>query len=235
MADTPTSGPRPKRAIPRALRTIEAAAIAGLLHGALSIAGSALLLRAPDPSEGDAVVAAWYLDEANQRSMILGVNLLTVSSIMFVWFVAVIRRRVGDRENRFFGTVFLGSALLVAGAWLTAGVLYVTPAVAARTFGVVPDVGSVAMSQAGGMTIASVVATRLEAVFIISTTTVGRLSEAFRPWLVALGYVVGVTLLLVPVPNVVLTWVFPVWVALISLTLLTRRGVVADAIRPIRE
>ena len=79
--------------------------------------------------------------------MILGVNLLTVSSIMFVWFVAVIRRRVGDRENRFFGTVFLGSALLVAGAWLTAGVLYAAPAVAARTFGVVPDAGSVAMSH----------------------------------------------------------------------------------------
>ena len=91
------------------------------------------------------------------------------------------------------------------------------------------------MSQAGGITIASVVATRLEAVFIISTTTVGRLSEAFRPWLVAIGYVVGLTLLLVPVPNVVLTWVFPAWVALISLTLLTRRGVVTDALRPAPE
>jgi len=50
------------------MRSIEAAAIAGLLHGALSIAGSALLLRAPDPGEGDATVAAWYLDEANQRN-----------------------------------------------------------------------------------------------------------------------------------------------------------------------
>lgn len=235
MSDTQTSVPGPKRSIPRALRTIEAAAIAGLLHGGLSIAGSALLLRAPDPGEGDAVVAAWYLDEANQRSMILGVNLLTVSSIMFIWFVAVIRRRVGERENRFFGTVFFGSALLVSGAWLTAGVLYAAPAVAASAFGVVPDAGSVAMSQAGGITIASVVATRLEAVFIISTTTVGRLSEAFRPWLVAIGYVVGLTLLLVPVPNVVLTWVFPAWVALISLTLLTRRGVVTDALRPAPE
>jgi hypothetical protein len=235
VGDAASSDAEQKRSIPRSMRSIEAAAVAGLLHGALSIVGSALLLRAPDPGDGDAVVAAWYLEDANQRSMILGVNLLTVSSIMFVWFVAVIRRRVGERENRFFGTVFLGSALLVAGAWLTAGVLYAAPAVAARTFGVVPDAGSVAMSQAGGITIASVVATRLEAVFIISTTTVGRLSEAFRPWLVAVGYAVGLTLLLVPVPNVVLTWVFPVWVALISVTLLTRRGVVSEALRPIPE
>jgi hypothetical protein len=235
VGDAAISGAEQKRSIPRSMRSIEAAAVAGLLHGALSIAGSALLLRAPDPGDGDAAVAAWYLEDANQRSMILGVNLLTVSSIMFVWFVAVIRRRVGERENRFFGTVFFGSALLVAGAWLTAGVLYAAPAVAARTFGIVPDAGSVAMSQAGGITIASVVATRLEAVFIISTTTVGRLSEAFRPWLVAIGYAVGLTLLLVPVPNLLLTWVFPIWVALISVTLLTRRGVVSEALRPIPE
>ena len=206
------------------MRSIEAAAIAGLLHGALSVAGSALLLRAPDPGEGDAAIAAWYLDEANQRNMILGVNLLSVSAIMFVWFVAVIRRRVGERENRFFGTVFLGSALLLAGAWLAAAVLYAAPAVAARTFDVAPDAGSVALFEAAGSTMASLVATRLEAVFIISTTTVGRLSQAFRPWLVRVGYAVGLVLLLMPVPNVLLTWVFPVWVALISVTLLTRRG-----------
>lgn len=217
------------------MRSIEAAAIAGLLHGALSIAGSALLLRAPDPGEGDAVIADWYLDGANQRSLILGVNLLSVSSIMFVWFVAVIRRRVGDRENRFFGTVFLGSALLLAGAWLAAAVLYAAPAVAAQTFDIGPDAGSVALFEAAGSTMASLVATRLEAVFIISTTTVGRLSQAFRPWLVGVGYAVGLVLLLMPVPNVFLTWVFPVWVALISVTLLTRRGVISEALSPITE
>ena len=69
------------------------------------------------------------------------------------------------------------------------------------------------MSQAGGLTMASLVTTRLEAVFIISTTTVGRLSEAFPRWHVLAGYVIGLTLLLVPVPNVLLTWVFPIWVA----------------------
>jgi hypothetical protein len=29
-----------------------------------------------------------------------------VSAVAFLWFVAVIRRRVGDREDRFFVTVF---------------------------------------------------------------------------------------------------------------------------------
>jgi hypothetical protein len=202
MHDEQVPGPPPGRYIPRTMRSIEAAAIAGLLHSVLSLAATGMLLSAPDPADGDQVIADWYLNDGNQRTLILAVNLLTISSIMFVWFVAVIRRRVGERENRFFGTVFFGSALLLTGAWL------------------------VAMTQAGGLTMASIVATRLEAVFMIASTTVGRLSEAFPRWLVLIGYAVGVTLLLMPVPNEALTWVFPIWVAVVSAVLLIRRDAI---------
>jgi hypothetical protein len=75
---------------------------------------------------------------------------------------------------------------------------------------------------------ASMVATRLEAVFIISTTTVGRLSGAFPRWLIVAGYVVGLTLLLVPVPNTFITYLFPAWVGVVSGTLLVRRDELRD-------
>jgi len=87
----------------------------------------------------------------------------------------------------------------------------------------------VAVLQSAGMTMASVVATRLEAVFVISTTTVGRLSEAFPRWLVLTGYVLGLTLLLIPVPNVFVTYLFPIWVAVVSATLLVRRDEIRAA------
>ncbi|MDX2380891.1 MAG: hypothetical protein QNM02_14160 [Acidimicrobiia bacterium] len=231
-ADESVIEPQRGRRIRRAMRSIEAAAIAGLLHSVLSLVATGLLLSAPDPGDGDAAIAEWYLDDANQRRMILGVNLLTMSAIMFVWFVAVVRRRVGSRENRFFGTVFFGSGLLVTASWLVVGVLYAAPAVAAWTFDVAPDAGTVAMSQAGGLTMASLVTTRLEAVFIVSTTTVGRLSEAFPRWLVLAGYVVGLTLLLVPVPNVFLTWVFPIWVGITSAMLFIRRDDIKSVVTP---
>jgi hypothetical protein len=221
--DSNTSGHRTRR-IASSLRSIEAAAIAGLLHSALSLFATALLLRSPDPSDGDAAMAEWYSDNANQRSLITAVNLIVGSTIAFLWFVAVIRRRVGDRENRFFGTVFLGSALLLSGAWLVAGVLIATPAITARSFDIAPDANMVASMQAAGITMAAVVATRLEAVFIISTTTVGRLSGVFPRWLLISGYTVGLILFLVPVPSNWLTWVFPVWVAIVSLVLLSRRN-----------
>ena len=100
-------------------------------------------------------------------------NLLTVSSIMFV---------LGGADGR------------------------------GQAFGTVPDAGTVAMTQAGALTMASIVETRLEAVFIISTTMVGRLSETPPRWLILAGYAVGLTLLLIPVHNVLLTWAFPIWV-----------------------
>jgi hypothetical protein len=218
--------PRPAA---RAARSIEAAAIAGLAHSVLSIIGTTLLLDAPDPAKGDAAMAEFYTNGANQARTITAVNLLAISSIAFLWFVAVIRRRVGDRENRFFGTVFFGSALLLTSSWLVAGVLFATPALATRTFEVAPDAGTVAVLQSAGLTMASVVATRLEAVFMISSTTVGRLSEAFPRWLVLVGYVVGLTLLLFPVPNVFLTYLFPVWVVVVSATLLIRRDEIRAA------
>lgn len=207
----------------RALRSVEAAAIAGLAHSVLSLIATAMLLDSPDPAEGDVAMADFFSDGGNQARALAAVNLLAISSIAFLWFVAVIRRRVGNRENRFFGTVFFGSGLLLAGSWLVAGVLFATPALATQRFEVAPDAGTVAIVQSAGLTMASVVATRLEAVFMIATTTVGRLSEAFPRWLVAAGYAVGLTLLLVPLPNTFVTYLFPVWVAAVSAALLIRR------------
>lgn len=213
----------------RALRSVEAAAVAGLAHSLLSLIATALLLDAPDPDVGDAALTDYLTNGGNQARALTAVNLLAMSSIAFLWFVAVIRRRVGDRENRFFGTVFFGSGLLLTASWLVAGVLFATPALATRSFEVAPDAGTVAVLQSAGLTMGSIVATRLEAVFMISTTTVGRLSEAFPRWLVLVGYVIGLTLLLIPLPNVAATYLFPIWVAVVSATLLVRRDEIRAA------
>jgi hypothetical protein len=37
------------------------------------------------------------------------------AGIAFLWFVGVVRDRIGEAEDRFFATVFLGSGLLFVG------------------------------------------------------------------------------------------------------------------------
>ena len=44
--------------------------------------------------------------------MVVALNLVPFAGIAFLWFVGVLRDRIGAREDRFFATVFLGSSLL---------------------------------------------------------------------------------------------------------------------------
>ena len=94
------------------VRSLEAAAVAGVLCAALAIGGLLLLSQYPSLDQSDEEITRRFGGSANQSSLILGLNLVAVSSIAFLWFVTVIRRRVGDLEDRFFGSVFLGSGIL---------------------------------------------------------------------------------------------------------------------------
>lgn len=215
--------------VPAALRSVEAAALAGLAYAVLFLASTYLLLRAPNAG-ADATDVSWHTDVANQRSTAIALNMMAIGMIAFVWFVAVIRRRVGERENRFFGTVFLGSAVLLAGTQMIGFILLATPTMSAYRFGVVPDANDVALWQASGLTLLTVVGTRLEAVFIISTTTVGRLSGALPKRVLWLGYLAGGVLLTMPLSTTLLIWLFPTWVIVVSASMLVRRRLLlADA------
>src|SRR5215470_15535309 len=90
------------------LRTPRAAAIAGILFSLLLMA-SMLLIRTSipvDPLAGERDVIN------HSKRITLGLNLLPFAGISFLWFVGVLRDRMGKLEDRFFATVFLGSALL---------------------------------------------------------------------------------------------------------------------------
>jgi len=45
----------------------------------------------------------------NWNTVSLALNLLPFAGIAFLWFIGVVRDRLGQSEDRFFATVFLGS------------------------------------------------------------------------------------------------------------------------------
>src|SRR3974377_242080 len=99
----------PTKAFPRAnLRTPKAAALAGMLFSILLIAAFGLLrISVPaDPQEP----GSWL--HANSNTVALAINLIPFAGIAFLWFIGVLRDRLGQLEDRFFATVFFGSALL---------------------------------------------------------------------------------------------------------------------------
>jgi len=52
------------------------------------------------------------LAEVDPRRVDVALQLIPFAGIAFLWFIGVLRDRIGEHEDRFFATVFLGSGLL---------------------------------------------------------------------------------------------------------------------------
>ena len=92
---------------------------------------------------------------------------------MFLWFVAVIRDQIGEREDRFFATVFFGSGLLFVAILFAAAAVASTPVVAVRYLGQAPPSAGVALMRALSYTLLFAFGTRAAAVFLIAIATIG--------------------------------------------------------------
>ena len=90
------------------LRTPRAAAVAGILFAVLLTSAYALIRVSipPDPADG----GAWLEEQA--QTVALALSLVPIAGIAFLWFIGVLRDRMGELEDRFFSSVFLGSGLL---------------------------------------------------------------------------------------------------------------------------
>jgi hypothetical protein len=207
----------------RRFASIEAAAIAGIVCAvgwALSLRG---LLSAPGVGASDDEINEFYADTANGTAAIVWLQILVVSTIAFLWFVGVVRGRLGDREPRLFGTVFLGSSVLLAALLFVGAALLAAPAVLLSVGDRTPDPEVVSMMRAGAAVVLSVFAPRVATLVMLSTASLGRATGALPGWLVVLTYVIGVFAFVnvsIATPTV---YGVPAWVALVSIVLLVRR------------
>jgi hypothetical protein len=64
------------------------------------------------------------------KTVNLALNMVPFAGIAYLWFIAVLRDLIGDHEDRFFATVFIGSGLLflamLFAASAVAGVFMIT-------------------------------------------------------------------------------------------------------------
>src|SRR6185437_7361762 len=89
------------------LRTPRAAAIAGILFSLL-ITLVLVLILISTPSD-PAASGVWLSNPARRGTVALALNLVPFAGITFLWFIGVVRDRLGHLEDRFFASVFLGS------------------------------------------------------------------------------------------------------------------------------
>jgi hypothetical protein len=199
----------------RELRTPRSAAVAGIIF-AVILATVIALIHSAIPSSGD--TTSWISDPGRRHAVSIALGLIPFAGIAFLWFIGVIRTRLGALEDKLFATVFLGSGLLFVALLFSAAAvlgsvlrLYESPPSAS------PE--TVRWAQMLVVELLGTFGARMAAVFILSVTTVGHRVGVNPRWLTVFGYLSALVLLVSPpLPR----WgqlLFPAWVLALSITI----------------
>jgi hypothetical protein len=209
-------------ALPRRAASIEAAAVAGIICAigwSLSLRG---LLAAPGVGASDREIDRFYADPANGTAALVWLQVLVFSTLAFLWFVGVVRGRIGDREPKLFGTVFLGASVLLAGLLFLGATLLAAPGMLVALTDKAPDPGATSLLRAAAAAVLSVFLPRVATLVMFSTASLGRATGGLPRWLVLVTFVIG----LFELVNVTLAtptvFLVPAWIALVSVVLLVR-------------
>jgi hypothetical protein len=205
------------------LRAPWAASVAGILFAVLFAVALLLLRSSPLVGADDLELVRIFAAGEETTLFLAGLYLVPFAGIMFLWFIAVIRDQLGEREDRFFATVFFGSGLLFIALTFVAGAVASMPVVGTRYLGLAaPTEQDVNLTRSLSYALMFGYATRAAAVCLISIATLGLRSRTFPRWFAISGYLVGVVLLLVVAFWDWVVLLVPAWVALVSVFILVR-------------
>ena len=201
----------------RRLKTPRAAALAGIIFAILFII-SIVLIRISIP-ESPIDSGTWLAENSGRISF--AISLVPFAGIAFLWFLGVIRDRLGELEDRFFSTVFFGSGLLFM------AMTFVSAAVAGailNIYAVQPEslsqTPTYAFNRVLMYQIINVYGLRMAGVFMMSLGTIWIKTKVMPRLLVFLTYGLSLVLMLGLNLSLWMSLAFPGWVFVISLTIL---------------
>ena len=198
------------------LRTPRAAAVAGIIFSVFMITALVLLRISVPAHPGE--VGTWLTSSGKRAAVAIGLNLIPFAGIAFLWFIGVVRSRVGEREDRFFATVFLGSGLLFVAMLFVAAA--VSGGLIAGASAGLPDSGTLALARNITSSLLNVYSMRMAAVFTLTTVTIARRTQIVSRWLTRAGLVCALVLLIGIGISPWVELVFPAWILALSLDIL---------------
>jgi uncharacterized membrane protein len=200
------------------IRSPRSAALAGILFSGLLIA-SMLLIPGISQVSPDEISSEWL--EKRASSVSLALSLVPFAGIAFFWFTGVIRDHIGDQEDRFFATVFLGSGI----AFVV--LMFVWAASTGAVFGsfsLAADIladkdififGFLFMNEILGNYVL-----RIAGVYMFSIGTIWTRATVMPRWLTLITYLLALVFLFFAGSIREARYVFPAWVLLTSIYIL---------------
>jgi hypothetical protein len=197
----------------------------GIAFSILFTISFVLALAVPGRTSTDEEIYDYYASSARTTLVIVGLYLLPFAGIAFLWFIVALpmwaaasTRVLSELQSNlqlvsgilFVGLLFVGAAattvLAISAEYATGPV----DPVAARQFPIF------------GGSIIVFFAMRMAAMFVFTTSALGRSARILPVWFAWVGYGMGLFLLLVPIIATLLMLVFPAWVLALSVILLRR-------------
>lgn len=201
----------------RPLRTPRAAAIAGILFAMMQLTSSVIFLVS---IPADSFYQSDWL-EGQYRNILFALGLMPFAGIAFLWFMGVLRDRLGHIEDQFFSTLFFGSGLLYL------AMSFATAAIAGgliTVYTVDPDLLSNSdFYMFGRATIYkfnSVFAIRMAGMFTIVLGTIWFRTQLMPRWMALFTFFSALTLLIGISFYPWITLLFPIWVLITSIYVL---------------
>ena len=197
----------------QAVTAPRAGAVAGILFAVL-FGVSVVLIRLSVPANS-ADASAWTAG-ALDRAM-LALRLIPFAGIFFLWFMGVIRDRLGAAEDRLFATVTLGSglvflALTLASCAIAGGLLDSLLSGGSQAL----PIGVYLFSRSVTDLAFNTFAVKMASVFMISLGTLWRSTQVMPHLLSYLTYLLALVMLVAFSQSLWLLLIFPAWVLLVS-------------------
>lgn len=221
------SGDATRQRIERARALQNAArlsAIAGIVYAVLFIVSMWLLTDVPRSGSSEREFVDYYQSDQSNVVSLVALYLMPFSGIAFLWFIVTLRMWIATRAERKV-SVLLSNIQLVSGVIFLA--LSFCAAAALSVVAVASDLGDGTLAPVValefpqfGSSLFFVFAIRMGAMFVFTTTNIGRASKIMPTWFVLVGLAVGLVMLLSASFNRGLIVVFPAWVLVLCILIL---------------
>lgn len=223
----------------RALRRAAYLTVAvGLTFAILFILAYWIGTSVPGVRSTDEQIREFYSSTGKRRLTLVALYIMPFAGIAFLWFIVALRMWISGSARRvdvLFSNIQLVSGILFIALFFASASAFAAMAASVEYAGASVDPVIARQFPLYGSTILFIFAMRMAAMFIFTTSTIGRNAGILPAWYTWAGYIVGIFLLLSATFSRALVLVFPVWVIVLCLLLITRaRQIPDDAERPTR-
>jgi hypothetical protein len=159
----------------------------------------------------------WVNDPLRRNAVRFALQLAPFAGIAFLWFIGVVRNRLGEVEDKFFATVFLGSGLLFVVSLFASAVL-AGAVLDTMTGGATEFIHSDAFLLARQVIRAAmnIFAIKMAGMFIFSTSTIVLRTGILPRWVAFSGFACGGVLLVAITSWPWIALLFPLWMLVVS-------------------